>query len=59
VLPGIAFGALRDRRWRGDIWQALGRDARATVDDAVNMTDFAADLGLLQVAQPVPFPFID
>jgi hypothetical protein len=58
-LPGIAFGALRDRRWRGDIWQALGRDAWATVDDAVNMTDFAADLGLIQVAQAVPFPFID
>jgi hypothetical protein len=59
ALPGIAFGALRDRSWRGDIWQALGRDARATVDGAVNMTDFAADLGLLEAAQPVSFPFID
>jgi hypothetical protein len=58
-LPGITFGALHDRRWRGDIWAALGRDARATVDDAVNMTDFAADLGLREVAHAVPFPFTD
>lgn len=58
-VPVKAYGALRDQGWRGDIWQSLGREAAATVDDAVDMGDFAAALGLREAAQIVPFPFID
>jgi len=54
---GTTFGALRDQRYRGLSWQALGRDATATVDDAVDLADFAARLGLRETARPVPFPF--
>jgi hypothetical protein len=56
---GTAFGALRDQHCRGAIWQALGREATGTVDDAVDMTDFATRLGLRGAGQTVPFPFID
>lgn len=59
TLPGITFGALCDSRPGGGIWQRLGRHAAATVDDAVDMDSFAADLGLLGVAQTVPFPVIE
>ena len=58
-LPGITFGALRDPRWRGGIWERLGRDAVATVDDAVDMESFAAHLGLRVAVQTVPFPVIE
>ena len=58
-LPGITFGALRDPRWRGGIWERLGRDAVATVDDAVDMESFAAHLGLRGAVQTVPFPVIE
>jgi hypothetical protein len=58
-LPGITFGALRDPRCRGRIWERLGRHARATVDDAVDMEGFAADLGLRAAALTVPFPVIE
>jgi hypothetical protein len=56
---GATFGALRDHDARGDVWRALGRDAMATVDDPVDMQDFAMRLGLREVAQTVPFPFVD
>jgi len=59
TASGASFGALRDHDARGDIWRSLGRDAVATVDDAVDMTDFAARLGLSEAAQTVPFPFAD
>jgi hypothetical protein len=57
-LPGITFGALRDPKCRGGMWDQLGQHAVATVDDAVDMESFAADLGLLAAAQTVPFPVI-
>jgi hypothetical protein len=58
-LPGITFGALRDPKWRGGIWEWLGRDAMATVDDAVDMESFAAYLGLRVAVQTVSFPVIE
>jgi len=58
-LPGIAFGALRDSKSGGGVWEQLGRHAQATVDDAVDMESFAEDLGLLMTAQTVPFPVIE
>lgn len=58
-LPGVTFGALRDSRWRGGIWERLGRSAMATVDDAVDMESFAAYLGLRVAVQTVPFPVIE
>jgi hypothetical protein len=58
-LPGITFGALRDPKCRGGIWERLGRDAVATVDDAVDMESFAAHLGLRVAVQTVPFPVIE
>jgi len=56
---GAAFGALCDSGARGEVWRSLGRDAAVTVDDPVDMQDFAARLGLLEAAQTVPFPFAD
>lgn len=56
---GASFGALRDAGAQGEVWRTLGQDAMATVDDAVDMPDFAARLGLHAGAQVVPFPFID
>ena len=41
------------------MWRTLGRDAIAAVDDPVDMQDFAMRLGLREVAQTVPFPFVD
>jgi hypothetical protein len=58
-LPEIRFGAVRDPKWRGRIWERLGQHAVATVDDAVDMESFAADLGLRVAGQTVPFPVID
>jgi hypothetical protein len=58
-LPGIAFGALRDPRWRGGLWEQLGRHAAATVGDAVDVEGFATSLGLRVAAQTVPFPVIE
>jgi hypothetical protein len=56
---GASFGALRDNDARGEVWRSLGRDAMATVDDPVDMQDFAARLGLREATQTVPFPFVD
>jgi hypothetical protein len=56
---GASFGALRDAGARGEVWRSLGRDVMATVDDPVDMQDFAARLGLREAAQTVPFPFVD
>ncbi len=56
---GASFGALRDSGARADVWRTLGHDAMATVDDAVDIPDFAVRLGLRTAAQVVPFPFID
>lgn len=56
---GALFGALCDSGARGEIWRALGQDVMATVDDPVDMQDFAARLGLRDGAQAIPFPFID
>jgi hypothetical protein len=53
------FGALRDAGARGEAWPALGQHAAGTVDDPVDMADFALRLGLREAAQAVPFPFID
>src|ERR1022692_803433 len=58
-LPGVTFGALRDPKCRGRVWEQLGRQAAATVDDAVDMESFAADLGLRMASQTVPFPVIE
>jgi hypothetical protein len=55
---GTTFGALRDKEWRGEIWQALGRNVAATVDDAVNIPDFVAALGLHGSGQVVPLPLL-
>jgi hypothetical protein len=54
-----SFGALRDPSCSSAIWGELGRDASGTVDDAVDIADFAARLGLRGAGQTVPFPFID
>jgi hypothetical protein len=56
---GASFGALRDADARGEIWRSLGRDVTATVDDPVDLQDFATHLGLYEAAQTVPFPFVD
>jgi hypothetical protein len=56
---GASFGALRDQGARGEVWRSLGRDVMATVDDPVDMQDFAMRLGLQEAAQTVPFPFVD
>jgi hypothetical protein len=56
---GASFGALRDADARGEAWRSLGRDVTATVDDPVDMQDFATRLGLREAAQTVPFPFVD
>ena len=58
-LPGITFGAFRDPKCRGRIWESLGHHAAATVDDAVDMEGFATRLGLHMAAQTVPFPVIE
>jgi hypothetical protein len=55
----MSFGALRDPNSGGEIWRTLGRDAAAMLDDPVDMTNFAAALGLREPAQAMPFPFID
>jgi hypothetical protein len=55
----ITFGALRDPKCRGGVWEQLGEHAVATIDDAVDMEGFAAALGLRAAAQIVPFPVID
>jgi hypothetical protein len=58
-LPGITLGALTDPTCRGGLWDQLGLHTVATVDDAVDMESFAADLGLCAPAQTVPFPVIE
>lgn len=55
---GATFGALRDRKWQGEIWQALGQKVAATVDDPVDMPNFVAALGLHEAGQVVPLPLI-
>jgi hypothetical protein len=56
---GATFGALRDHDARGEIWPLAGQHATATVDDPVDMADFAARLGLREAPQTVPFPIAD
>jgi hypothetical protein len=58
VELGTTFGAFRDKKWQGDIWHALGQKVTATVDDPVDMPDFAAALGLHETGQAVPLPLI-
>ena len=58
ALPGITFGAFPDPKCWGGIWDRLGWHAAATVDDAVDMERFVADLGLRTAEQIVPFPVI-
>lgn len=58
VELGTTFGVLRDKTWQGDIWLALGQKVTATVDDPVDMPDFAAALGLHDSGQAVPLPLI-
>lgn len=41
------------------IWGPLGRHAGATIDDAVDMEGFTANLGLRAVMQTVPFLVIE
>jgi hypothetical protein len=55
ALPGITFGAFRDQNSRGDIWERLGYHAMASVT-GTNTPAFAAALGLVGEARPVPFP---
>jgi hypothetical protein len=55
---GTAFGVLRDKNWHGDIWQALGQKVTATVADPVDMSDFAAALGLCAPGRAAPLPLI-
>jgi hypothetical protein len=59
ALPGITLGAIRDPRCRGEIWERLGQDAMATVNDAVDMDSFVGGLGLRVDALTVPFPVIE
>jgi len=58
-LPEIRLGAFRDPGCHGGIWDRLGQHAVATVDDAVDIENFAADLGLRAAAQTVPFPVME
>lgn len=58
-LPEIKFGALRDPKCSGGLWEQLGRDAVATIDDVMDVEGFAASLGLRMEAQIVPFPVIE
>jgi len=58
-LPGIRFGAVRDPKYRGWIWEQLGQHAAATTDEAVDMESFAEGLGLRMATQTVPFPVIE
>ena len=56
-LPQLRFGALFGPDARGDIWRDLGRDAHGDLD-VVDMPTFAAQLGLHESVQAVPFPVI-
>jgi hypothetical protein len=56
--PGIKFGALLDPQCNGGLWHQLGEHGTETVDDAVDMDRFAADLGMGIVRQTVPFPVV-
>lgn len=56
-LPELRFGAMFGRGAAGEIWRELGRDAHAEVD-VVDMSTFAAQLGLSGPVQAVPFPII-
>jgi hypothetical protein len=56
-IQGIRFGALCDPDAIGEIWRDLGRDAFAVVDNA-DIPRFAAELGLREPPQAVPFPLV-
>jgi hypothetical protein len=58
ALPDIRFGALCDQGAGGEIWKRLGREAREPLS-VVEVSRFAADIGLFGPLQYVPFPLID
>jgi hypothetical protein len=62
--PGVAFGAIHDSYpWEDEnkpaeeVWRLLGGDALSRTD-SIDSSRFAADLGLLDKAQYVPFPMV-
>jgi hypothetical protein len=57
-VPDITLGALQDSQHQGAIWEHLGRDAVALVDD-MDVEAFTLDLGLGASVQAVPFPVIE
>ena len=56
-LPQLKFGALFGPNPLGEVWRDLGRDAHGDLD-VVNMSTFAAQLGLRDPVQAVPFPIV-
>jgi hypothetical protein len=57
TLPDLRFGALCNAGAVGNVWSALGRDAIEEVD-VVDVTAFAAKLGLSDPVHSVPFPLV-
>lgn len=56
-LPQLRFGALYGPDPLGDVWRDLGRDARGALE-VVDLSMFAAQLGLRDPVQAVPFPIV-
>jgi hypothetical protein len=56
-LPRLRFGALFGPSPLGDIWRDLGHDAHGDLE-VVDMPMFAAQLGLRDPVQAVPFPIV-
>ncbi|MEV7907662.1 hypothetical protein [Streptomyces anulatus] len=60
--PGLVFGAICDQpAGRADpVWSRLGRGGLARLDDAMDVRELGADLGLMASrAQRIPFPLVD
>lgn len=57
TLPDFKFGALCNAGAVGNVWSFLGRDAIEEVE-VVDVSAFAAKLGLRDPVQAVPFPLI-
>jgi hypothetical protein len=58
AMPDISFGVLSDQGASGEIWKRLGREAREPLS-VVEVSRFAADIGLFGSPQYVPFPLIN
>ncbi|MFF4418149.1 hypothetical protein ACFYY8_36955 [Streptosporangium sp. NPDC001559] len=60
--PGLVFGAICDRPpgTEGSAWSRLGRDGLVRLDDAVDVRELGAGLGLMASrTQRLPFPLIE